>query len=303
VKKIAIFTDCDLDGIGCYMVFKWFTNYKNLEHIICSQSNFRKTFSSWANKRDITKYDKIYIFDLDVSQKNLDLVDRDNFTIIDHHDTHVQNQDYYQHATTILQEYPSCCKLLYTLLSTKYPARELTPRQKLLVLMINDYDSYELAIKDSYNLNIVLWNYVGNREKQFERDFDNGFVGFNRSHMNMIHMNNKKVKRIISELEIYQGEVPVMGGSKDYKLYATFAHQSLNEVAHHVIDNYDCDVCIVFNMKTGRCSFRKNKERCPEVDLGKIAKNLADGGGHMYSAGGSITDSMLTLTKLLTPVK
>lgn len=302
MKKIAIFTDCDLDGIGCYMVFKWFTNYKNIEHTICSQSNFRKTFLSWANKRDTSTYDRIYIFDLDVSQTCLDIVDMDNVTVIDHHDTHVQNQDKYKKAKTILQEYSSCCKLLYTLLAQKYPDRKLTDNQKMLVLMVDDYDSYELKLKDSYNLNIILWNYVGNRAEQFERDFARGFTGFNESHKNMIHMNNKKVHRIISELEIFRGDIPVMGGKKDYKVFATFASQSLNEVAHHVIDNYDCDVCIVFNMKTQRCSFRKNKETCPEVDLGKIAKNLAEGGGHMYSAGGSITESMLTLTKLLKPV-
>lgn len=301
MKKIAIFTDCDLDGIGCYLVFRWLTKYKNVEHTICSQSNFRKTFTSWCNKNDITKYDRVYIFDLDVSQTCLDIVDKRNITIIDHHDTHVKNKDKYKHATPILQEYTSCCKLIYTLLTKKYPDRKLDDYKKMLVLLVDDYDSYELALKDSYSLNIVLWNYVGKRAEQFVRDFKDGFKGFNESHKNMIHMNNKKVKRIISELEIFKGEVPIAGC--DYNVYATFASESLNEVAHHVIDNYDCDVCIVFNMNTKRCSFRKNKEKCPEVDLGKMAKNLADGGGHMYSAGGSITESMLTLTKLLKPVK
>lgn len=300
VKKCVIFTDCDLDGIGSYLVFRWFTGMDKVEHHICSQSNFRKTFSSWCMKNDIDKYHKVYIFDLDVSQDNLDLVDRKNVSIIDHHDTHVQNEKKYKHAKTILKEYTSCCRLIYDLLNNMYEDTNLTQHQKLLMLMVDDYDSYKLQLKDSYSLNVVLWNYVGKRAEQFTRDFGEGFKGFNQSHLNMIHLNNKKVSRVLSELEIFKGTLPV--NDKKYKLFATMASQSLNEVAHHIIDNYNCDICMVMNMNTKRVSFRKNKETVPELDLGKLAANIADGGGHPYSAGGQLTDKIMTLTKLLSPV-
>lgn len=299
MKKIAVFTDCDLDGLGTYLVFKWFTGLR-VEHEICSQSNFRKTFTKWAVKNRPETYDKIYVFDLDVSQSNLDLVDHKNFTIIDHHDTHVANQDKYKNANTILKDYTSCCKLLYSLLNKKYPDRNLTDEQKKLVLLVDDYDSYELKLKDSYNLNVVVWNYVGDRAHQFERDFSKGFRGFNDSHMNMIRINNRQVTRILSELEIFHGEIPISGAK--YKIYATTAEKCLNEVAHHVINSYDCDICMVMNLRTKRVSFRKNKERIPDLDLGKLAQNIAEGGGHQHSSGGQITDQVLTLTKILQPV-
>ena len=299
MKRIAVFTDCDLDGLGTYLVFKWFTGLR-VEHEICSQSNFRKTFTKWAVKNNPKKYDKIYIFDLDVSQSNLDLVDHSNFTIIDHHDTHVANEHKYKNATVILKDCTSCCKLLYSLLNKKYPDRNLTDDQKKLVLLTDDYDSYELKLKDSYNLNVIVWNYVGDRAKQFERDFSGGFKGFNESHLNMIRLNNNTVKRIIEELEVYQGQLPISGSN--YILCATTASKCLNEVAHHVIKNYDCDICMVLNLKTKRVSFRKNKERIPDLDLGKIAKLIADGGGHQHSSGGQITEQVLTITKMLQPV-
>jgi nanoRNase/pAp phosphatase (c-di-AMP/oligoRNAs hydrolase) len=300
MKKCIVFSDCDLDGIGSYLVFRWFTGMKNLEHEICSQSNFRKTFSAWSMKNKIEDYDKVYIFDLDVSQDNLDLVDHKNVSIIDHHDTHVQNKDKYKKATTILTEYTSCCKLLYDLLRKKYINKTLTDHQKLLILMVDDYDSYKLQIKGSYELNIILWNYVGQRAEQFTRDFGNGFMGFNQYQLNMIALNKKKVTRILSELQIFKGKLPLNG--KNYNLYATMASESLNEVAHHIIEKHDCDIILVMNMNTKRVSFRMNKDTCPEVDLGKLASSIAEGGGHPYSAGGKLTEKVMTLTKLLTRV-
>ena len=297
MKKIAVFTDCDLDGVCCYAVFSWFTTFKNVDHQICSQSNFRKTWNSWSRNKDLTTYDKIYIFDLDVSASNLDVVDRDNITIIDHHDTHVANKDKYQKANTILQEYSSCCKLIYKLFSAKYPEKKITDEQKLLVLLADDYDSYELKIAGSYELNVVLWNYAGQRAEQFMRDFGSGFKGFTKEHKNVIDINARSIRRQISELEVFKGVIPING--KDVKLAATFANKSLNEIAHHVIDTYDCDICIVINMNTQRVSFRKNKERAEEIDLGSLAQKIADGGGHKHAAGGKLTEQMMNLTKVL----
>lgn len=298
--KVAVFTDCDLDGLGAMAVFRWFNPGLQVEHQICSQSNFRNTFNRWNVKNKANTFDKIYVLDLDVSQANMDIVDKSNFIIIDHHDTHVKNQQKYQNAKTLLKEYTSCCKLLYHIYKKKYPDTQLTDPQKKLILLVDDYDSYELKLKDSYNLNVIVWNYVGDRAEQFHRDFGNGFNGFNKSHLNMIHLNNKQVSRIISELEVFKGELPI-GGTK-YKIYATVADKSLNEVAHHVINNNDCDICMVMNLRTKRVSFRKNKERIPDLDLGKLAQNVAEGGGHKHSSGGKITDSVMTITKMLSPV-
>jgi oligoribonuclease NrnB/cAMP/cGMP phosphodiesterase (DHH superfamily) len=58
----------------------------------------------------------------------------------------------------------------------------------------------------------------------------------------------------------------------------------------------------VMNLNTKRVSFRKNKETAADVNLGNLAKVLADGGGHTDSSGGRITDSILTITKMLQPV-
>ena len=300
MKKDIVFTDCDLDGIGSYLAFKWYTNTE-AEHIICSLSNFRKTYMSHFNKHKITDYNTIYIFDLDVSQENISLVDHPNVTIIDHHDTHIANKSKYKKAKTILVDTTSCCKLIYNIYKdSKKSDVELNSSQKLLIAMVDDYDSYALKLPDSYKLNVVLWNYVGKRAEKFCEDFGEGFKGFNQTHLNIISLNEKKVTRVISELDIFKGTLPISGGK--YNVYATMASTSLNEVAHHIIDNYDCDICMVINPNTGRVSFRKDKVTAEPVDLGKLAAIIADGGGHAYSAGGKITEKVMSMTKILQPV-
>lgn len=298
MKKNLIVTDCDLDGIGSYLVYKWFTKTK-AQHLICSLSNFKRTWVAHFNNNKLSDYDKIIIFDLDTSRDSLSLVDHENITIIDHHDTHIENKDKYKKAKTILVDTTSCCKLIYSICNKKYKTK-LTDKQKLLVAMIDDYDSYELKLPDSYKLNVVLWNYVGKREIKFCEDFSAGFNGFSQTHKNIISLNDKKVARIISELEIYKAKLPIAG--EQYNIYATMASSSLNEVAHHIIDSYDCDICMVMNPKTKRVSFRKNKESAHDVDLGKLADKLADGGGHIHSSGGNITDRIMSLTKILQPL-
>lgn len=294
-----IFTDCDLDGIGSYLMFKWFTNM-NIDVEISSQSNFGKTYREWSSRKSFDNYDKVYILDLDVSQQYLDIVDKSNVTIIDHHDTHIENKNMYKNATTILSSKTSCCRLVYDLFKEKYKDKKLNDNQKLLMLLIDDYDSYQLKLPDSYKLNVVLWNYVGDRLQQFERDFGTGFYGFNQSHLNIIHLNNKKVKRTLAELQVFHGVLPISG--KKYKMYSTMCTECLNEVAQHVIVSYDCDVCMIFNPNTKRVSFRKNKETAPDLDLGKFAQKIAEGGGHKDSSGGKLTEQVLTLTTMLQPV-
>ena len=58
---------------------------------------------------------------------------------------------------------------------------------------------------------------------------------------------------------------------------------------------------MIMNLNTKRVSFRKNKETAKNVNLGNLAKALAEGGGHVDSSGGKITESVLTITKMLQP--
>ena len=295
-KNIYVFTDCDLDGAGSYLMFKWFIR-DYIPYKITRVNDFKTVFAPWyeINK---DKYDNIYILDLDVSQECLDLVDKKNITIIDHHKTHVENKAKYKNATTMIQEYPSCTKLLYSIFSKHYK-KKLTDEQKLMVLYIDDYDSYELKFPNSYNMNLVYWNYQGDRLGRFIEDFGKGFNGFTDLQKNVINFNKSKFKAIKNKLDVHSASKISIGKIK-CKLVSVFADSYINEIADHIIKNYKADIGLVINLKTKKVSLRKSST-C-KVDLGALAGKLFDsGGGHEYAAGGLINDKFLQFSKLFKP--
>ncbi len=297
-KKIYVFTDCDLDGAGSYLMFKWFVG-DYIPYKIVRVNDFGEVFKNWY-PRNKGKYDMIYILDLDVSQECLNLVDQENITIIDHHKTHVDNKHKYKKAKHVIQEYPSCTKLLYNIFSKKYK-KTLTDEQKLMVLYINDYDCYELKHKNSYNLNVIYWNYQGDRLARFLDDFGNGFSGFSDDQKRTIQYKNDKFNSIQKNLDVHiANKVPI--GEYKLKLVSVFADSFINEVADHIIQNYKADIGFVVNLKSKKVSMRKSK-KC-DVDLGHLAQKLFEaGGGHEYAAGGIINEKFMTFTKLFKPIE
>ena len=297
-KNIFVFTDCDLDGAGSYLMFKWFIN-DNIPYKITRVNDFKSIFESWyAQNHD--KYDMIYILDLDVSQECLELVDKKNITIIDHHKTHVENKHKYKNASTVIQEQSSCTKFLYSIFSKKYK-KQLTDEQKLMVLYIDDYDCYELKFPQSYNLNIIYWNYQGDRLEKFIKDFGKGFSGFTDYQKNIILYNQNKLKSIKNKLDVHVANNISIGKNK-YKMVSVFADSYVNEVADHIIKNYKADIGFVINLKSKKVSLRKSNS-C-ELDLGKFAIKLFDaGGGHEYAAGGLLNEKFMQFSKLFSPIK
>ena len=131
------------------------------------------------------------------------------------------------------------------------------------------------------------------------RDFNRGFSGFTDKQIGIIDFYNRKFDRTISELQLFEGLVPI--GKRKYKFVSTFASECINEVAEHIIKSSNADIGIVVNLKSDRVSFRKARE--VEFDLSALAEKISQGGGHKYAAGGQICDTFLAFTKMLSPVK
>jgi oligoribonuclease NrnB/cAMP/cGMP phosphodiesterase (DHH superfamily) len=295
--KIHVFTDCDLDGAASLLAFKWLVKPKHLTYNIVRVNDFRERFLEWQKRHSIKSYEKIFILDLDVSQDSLDIVDHENIVIIDHHDTHVQNKDKYKNATTLIENYTSCAKLLYTKF---HKDGDLTPNQQLLILLADDYDSYTLKLKESYELNVLYWNYQGDRFKKLEDDFRNGFFKFNNFQQNIINFHTRKLKRLKDTIEVHTANIPIK--NEDRKFVSTFADSCINEIAEHIISKYNADIGMVVNLKTKKVSVRK-AEDC-DVHVGELCQKLFKGGGHEYAGGGvyadesGVNDTFMQFTKL-----
>ena len=165
--------------------------------------------------------------------------------------------------------------------------------------MVDDYDSYTLQVPGSYDLNTIFWNYQGDKIKKFTDEFGDGFREFDLKQKNIISFYSKKLQRVLSELNIFKASIPI--NKKPKKFVSTFASDCINEVADYIIKDNGADVGMVINLKSNKVSFRRSKNA--DVDLSKLAGRLADGGGHKYASGATITPQFLSFSKLFKPIK
>ena len=297
-KKIHVFTDCDLDGAGAYLALSLLLKDK-MSYTVTRVVDVQQKMLNWLKTNNISSYEHVYILDLDLSQYPDVLLafDQSNVTVVDHHKTHIANKDEYRHARTIIEPMGSTTKLIY---KNFQGSEQLNSRQKLLMLMIDDYDSYKFNVPNSYELNIVFWSYQGDRVEKFVSEFSAGFTNFNEQHKNIIKFYLKKLSNIKSNLNVHYAYVPIKG--KKRKMMAVFAEACINDIAEHVLQNYKSDIVFVVNLKSNKVSLRRSKD-C-EIDLSNLAKKLFDeGGGHEDASGGIICEKFLTFSKIFKPMK
>lgn len=289
-KKIFCFTHHDLDGVVSFLVTKWAHPDYKIDVKPINGSEARHEITQWLLYHNFEDYEKVFFLDLDVSDQ-LDLIDKDNVIIIDHHKTHVENKKYVN-AKAIVKEYPSACLLAYRIFKKLYNTT-FTTEQKTLVIYGNDYDSYINELPESRMLNIIFWN----TQKSFDSFIDtysNGYKPFIKEQIAICKLFEDDLAKLIKSLQIFTGMYADVDGEYRH-IVATFADRHNNDIADHLLKTYEADVSIIINLNSKRVSFRRPKNGTMKLDV--FAKDIADGGGHEYSAGGFLTLSFLELTK------
>jgi len=291
--KFFVWSDFDLDGTGSILLLKWIYPSVDITFKNTKVNAFRDEFITWSKTNSIDNYDRVFFLDLDVS-KNADLVDNEKSVIIDHHITHVEAKEVYKKSKVIVEECTSCMLLIYKKFKDKL---KLTDNQKMMVLMVDDYDCYAHKIKESKMLNYLFSDLqkgeYSNKVERFINEFKDGFSGFTPMQHNIIKFYNSRVQKAIDTSEYFEGEVPIQ--KKVRRVKSVISDTAINDVCEHIlIDGYD--LAIAFNPKTGTVSFRTKME---DLDVSKVAEMLCDGGGHQYAAGGKVTEKFIEFTKLL----
>lgn len=290
-KDVIIFTDIDLDGSCSYLIYTWLTG-KKYKAVGLKVSSMREKVLDWLKVNSFEDYKRVYFFDLDTSEIG-DLIDKSNVFIFDHHKTH--KYKYTNAKTKIDPDCTSCSKLLYKHYKDKI---NLTNEQKHLIALVNDYDNYDLKFPESNKLNFLFYYQNGNKLQNFIDNFEHGFHGFTDDQNKIISYHIYKYKKVVSELNLFKCNIPI--AKKDYMFYSAFVQHYVNEVGQHIVDTHDCDVCMMINLHNNRVYLRKSKN-C-DLDLGKFAKKMCEGGGHEYAAGGVLNENILTLSKQFEPV-
>lgn len=293
-KKIHVFVHSDLDGAACYLVLHWYL-WNTPSYTMTNHTNMQNDVAKWLLKNKIEDYDAVYFVALDTCPIH-QLVDKPNVYIYDHHQEAKRCQELYKNAKVFILEFGSTVLGLYRHLKEKNPNRSITSPQRKFVAIADDYVSYRLLERElSIGLNMIFWNYQGDKLQKLKEDFNEGFSQFNDNQLKIIDFYKSKIDKIIKECDFYVGDFKIQGIFR--KVIATFADTCINEVAAE-LTKLGYEIAIVVNTRSQKVNFRKN--HLSNVDLAKLAKTLSDGGGYKNTAGGLITEKFMNFTKLLT---
>jgi hypothetical protein len=292
-----VFVNNNIDGATSFLLFKWLTGKTDLVCKTVSQNSFPSVYNRWSKHVDLGAIDKIYVFDLDVT-KYVDMIPADKLVIIDSDPYHDATRYKPGTKTFISTESGSCSRMIYDMFNNKFDT-ELTKAQKVLMLLVDDCVSYNFSLSGSYELGLIFDNYQGDRVNKFLQEFINGFEGFTVKQKAIIGFYKNKINDIKKNLEVFESQLTI--GDKKYKFISTFTGLFINEISDWLLNVFKGDISIVINVDSNRVSFRRS-DNCT-VDLSKLSKKLADGGGKQYSAGGYITDKLLELSKTFKQIK
>jgi len=292
-KKIHVFIHSDLDGSACYLLLHWYL-WNTPSYTMTNHLNMKSDISRWLLKNKLEDYDEIYFVALDTCPI-MHLIDEKNVQIFDHHQEAKRCRDLYKNAKVHVLEQGSTVLGLYRHLKEKYSDRKISTEQRKFVAIVDDYVSYRLLEKlQSIGMNMIYWNFQGDKTLKLKERFNNGFSDFSEQEIKIIDFYKSKIRKIVDSAEFYVGDVKIQGVFR--KIIATFADTCINEVAAELTE-MGYEIAIIVNNDTQKVSFRKNHHS--NVDLSKVAQSLADGGGYKNTAGGMITEKFMSFTKLL----
>lgn len=288
-EKQFCITHADLDGAMSYLLLCKYLN-KKIPVKPISQADF----SNYWKKTVLPKifyFEKIYTLDLEICE-DYNFFNYNNVFVCDHHKCSVEKGPYLTHSENYLKESTSNSLLLYKSLKNKYGFK-LSDREKLLLMLVDDYDSYQLKNDNSKKLNYLFNSYSGNRVDKFYNEFFNGFTGFNNFQQNSINIYVKHLAEIIKNLKIFTTYQTI--NNKNIKFSSAFSDFGINDIAEYLLKKTGSDISVVINLKHMKVSFRRS--RTSNISCKEIANIICDGSGHDFAAGGLINEKFLEFSK------
>ncbi len=282
--NVFLWVNSDLDGVGATILLG--NIFKKFEYAPVFFGKFEQEYFEWRDK-NIQNYDKVFVVGMPLSQTLVNRLDDKKVVFVSDQPDVVRVQD----STLIQEETTSCSKLLYKKFckSLNFP-----DSIKKLILIIDDYNSYNLKLKESKVLNALFRRSGPRRFYNFVNSYWDGFVKFSDAENKICEIFYKDLDKELENLDLYTGLY------KNNTVVATFSEFSVSEIANALLDAYNHDIVIVVNLKNRFVSFRKR--RGSKADIIFMAQNLCDGGGQEFSSGGSITSKFLEFTNTLTPL-
>ena len=285
--KDLLISHVDLDGISPNILLTLADRkfeYKNIEI-----SEVDKTFDEYF-KKDLKKYENIYIVDLTITEHAHDLIQKSNLKniyVFDHHAAHEFAADYdYTDIRVEINGVKTCgTELFYLFLKKKY--KELNkPNIADYVDVVTQLDTY--TFKDemkAQNLN-TLHDLLGHQEfvKTIVRRLkkDKKTFEFTQFENKLFKIQRNKIDRYIQNKETEMKRYIIDG----HKCGVVFAESNKSELGNYLsAKNPDLEFIIMCDASS-RMSYRTKRD---DVDLNAFASNYS-GGGHKKASGSKFND-------------
>lgn len=226
--------------------------------------------------------EEIIVVDLNISEETADYIlnNNKNVLVFDHH---LSNKDMNKYSFIKVVDFDgikqSGTSLYYKYLLENYNNDLLNKDvTKKLVEHVRTMDTYDFSItsKEEANNIVVLFKIYG-RELFIDKFYNviiNSNELYSREDLNLIELENLRIKRYIEEKEIIEISLD------NKKVGVVFAERNMSELGNYLVNKYDyLDYVILINVDKS-ISYRGNNK----VDLSVIAKQY-NGGGHFNAAG------------------
>ena len=292
---VKIFTDIDLDGLGCGVIAKIaFGEHAKVSY--CSYRNLNQRVDAFISNHENDKEDT-YITDLAVnSEIEKKLSQRHlagkHIRVIDHHVTAMHFNQY--EWGSVIPEYENGKKTCATSLFYDYLVQhEMLERNQTLeefIDLVRQYDTWEWD--ENNNLAAKRLNdlfYIMNRE-QFEEEMikrimeNSGPFTFTDTETTILDIEEKKIHRYIQSKSRQIVQTFIEG----YCIGIVHAEQHLSELGNALNNlNPHLDMIALLNVGSKKIGFRTIHD---EINVAEFAKRFG-GGGHPKASGAELTNT------------
>ena len=297
-KTYLVFTHYDLDGAVSLLAFQWARPgckiisfpMSNLDVGNGKIGEIYREHMRWMSNEDT----KVVLLDLALREEFLDM-DLPNVTIIDHHASSADVIPKFKKAKILWKDTTSCAKWIY---ENFLKDKNLSKEQKALIALTDDFDCYALKDPRSYQLNMVFWECYRNKWETFVQDYRDGFVSFSLMQIKQIESVLRIADIQAENTKAYAGDILI--GRVEKCVMAFQLERNTSQLMDALQRKYPSARAYFFiNTKTGRISLRSNMVFENPVDVKEFAEKYCEGAGHVYAAGGKITEKFLEITKNL----
>lgn len=278
---IKLITHTDLDGIGCYVVAKYFLT-KEIDVSYCDYKNVNEVVNDIMEKHE--DYEEILITDISVNEEVAEKLDKikNKVKLLDHHPTALFLNKYDWANVEIECDKGKTCgtKMLFDY----FKKDNINSSICYFVELVRKYDTWEW--KNKYNdeipkqLNDLM--YMLGR-KEFVEDMiyktNSNEVLFDNLYCKLLELKQREIDNYIKQKDKKLLIKNILG----YNAGVVFAESHLSELGNKLSELHpELDFIAMINQET--ISYRTVKE---DVNLSEVAKCFG-GGGHPKASGSQV---------------